>query len=71
MFSGPRAVGTWMGIQNAIGNSAGIIGPVITGIIIDRTGRYMNAFFLTAAVGAGGALIWFLALPRIEPISLD
>ena len=38
MYAGPRAVGSWVGIQNAIGNCAGIIGPVATGIIVERTG---------------------------------
>ena len=28
MFAGPRASGTWVGFQNALGNLSGIIGPL-------------------------------------------
>jgi MFS family permease len=70
MFAGPRAVGSWVGIQNAIGNTAGIIGPVLTGLIVDRTGSYMNAFIMTAAVGSLGAVCTLL-LPRIERVAVD
>ena len=70
MFAGPRASGTWVGIQNAVGNTSGILGPVISGVIIDRAG-YGGAFGLTAAITAFGALWWFLGVPRIEEIALD
>jgi MFS family permease len=70
MFAGPRASGTWVGIQNAVGNTSGILGPVISGVIIDRAG-YGGAFALTAAITAFGALWWFLGVPRIEEIALD
>ena len=51
MFAGPRAAGTWIGVQNALGNVSGIVGPVISGILIDRFG-YGSAFYLAAAVAA-------------------
>jgi MFS family permease len=70
MFAGPRASGTWVGVQNAFGNSSGILQPVITGIIIDRAG-YASAFYLTAAVAAFGALWWAFGVPKIEPVKLD
>ena len=70
MFAGPRAAGTWVGIQNAIGNLSGILGPIITGIIVQRSG-YDAAFLLTAAVAAVGAIWWAIAVPRIEQIELD
>ena len=70
MFSGPRAAGTWVGIQNAIGNVSGIIGPIVTGIVVQRSG-YDAAFVLTAAVAVVGALWWMVAVPRITQIALD
>lgn len=70
MFAGPRAAGTWIGIQNALGNVSGILGPIITGIIIDRAG-YFSAFMLAAAVAAVGALWWAAAVPRIAQVELD
>lgn len=70
MFAGPRAAGTWVGVQNAIGNLSGIIGPIITGVIVQRAG-YNSAFLLTAAVAAAGAIWWAVAVPRIEQVQLD
>ena len=69
MFAGPRAAGTWMGFQNAIGNLSGIFGPILTGFIVQHAG-YDSAFVLTAAIAAIGALWWALAVPRIAPIDL-
>ncbi len=71
MFAGPRASGTWVGVQNAIGNVSGIVGPVVTGMIIDWSGSYAGGFWLAAAVSAFGALWWAFVLPKIEPVSLD
>lgn len=69
IFSGPRAAGTWMGVQNAIGNASGIFGPILTGFIVQRAG-YGSAFVTTAAIAAIGALWWALALPVIAPVQL-
>ena len=70
MFAGPRAAGTWVGVQNSVGNLSGIIGPVVSGIIIDRAG-YGGAFAVTAAVVATGAVLWAFAVPPIRQIELD
>ena len=70
MFAGPRATGTWVGVQNSIGNVSGIIGPVVTGIVVQRAG-YESALVLTASVALVGALWWAWAVPRIEQVQLD
>ena len=70
MFAGPRAAGTWVGVQNAIGNVSGIIGPIITAMVVQRSG-YDSAFLLTAAVAAVGALWWMVGVPRIEQVRID
>ena len=70
MFAGPRAAGTWVGFQNALGNISGIIGPPITGLIIDRAG-YESAFKLTAGIAAIGAIWWAIGVPRIKQIDID
>ncbi|CAA9498479.1 MAG: Uncharacterized MFS-type transporter [uncultured Sphingomonas sp.] len=70
MFAGPRAAGSWVGAQNAIGNLSGIFGPILTGVIVDRAG-YTTAFVVTASVGAAGALWWIVGVPRIEQVRLD
>jgi MFS family permease len=70
MFSGPRAAGTWVGMQNAIGNLSGIIGPVVTAYVIRHAG-WDSALMLTAAIAAIGAIWWAVGVPRIEPVQLD
>lgn len=70
MFAGPRAAGTWIGIQNAIGNISGIFGPIVSGILIDRAG-YDSAFYLAALVAALGGVWWAFAIPRIEQVEVD
>lgn len=67
MFAGPRAAGTWIGIQNAIGNISGILQPIIAGILIDQIG-YGSAFVLAAAVAAFGAIWWVVGIPRITQV---
>jgi MFS family permease len=69
MFAGPRASGTWVGFQNALGNTSGIFGPIVTGIIVDKAG-YESAFYLTAAVAGFGAIWWAVGVPRIEQVQL-
>jgi len=70
MFAGPRATGSWIGIQNALGNVSGIVGPVISGILIDRSG-YDSAFALAAGVAAFGGIWWAFGVPRIAQVKLD
>jgi MFS family permease len=71
IFAGPRGAGTYVGVQNAVGNSAGIIAPIVTGVIVDSTGSYLNAFYVAAAVCFAGVLFWAVVVPRIAPLDLD
>jgi MFS family permease len=68
-LAGPQASGKWIGVQNAIGNLAGILAPVATGALIDWTGRYSVAFLVTGAVSICGAAAWLLLVRRLAPIS--
>jgi MFS family permease len=70
MFAGPKAAGTWVGVQNGIGNISGIVGPIVSGILIDRYG-YDSAFYLAAAVAALGGIWWGFGVPRIAQVKLD
>jgi MFS family permease len=70
MFAGPRAAGTWVGVQNAIGNLSGIFGPILTGFIVEDAG-YNTAFVVTAIVAAAGALWWIWGVPKIVEVELD
>jgi len=54
-------IGLWTGIYNFIGNIAGILSPLVTGLLIARTGSYAPAFMLAAALIAIGPLaLWFI-----------
>jgi len=58
-----------MGIQNAIGNLAGIGAPVVTGMLVDWTGRYTLGFLVTGVVGVARAGSWFVLVRQVEPIA--
>lgn len=70
IFAGPRAAGGWVGIQNAIGNLSGIIGPIATGLIVDYLGGYGWAFAVSAAVTFAGTLWWLLVIPPIRAVEV-
>ena len=67
-LAGPRAAAKWVGVQNCIANTAGIIVPIVTGFIVDRTGSFNGAFILAAAASLLGAVGWGIILQRIEPV---
>lgn len=67
-LAGPQGAGKWVGVQNAFGNFAGILGPIITGIIVDRTGGFEGAFVLAAAVTLTGVVGYGLIVSKIAPI---
>ena len=69
VFAGPFAAGRWVGMQNFAANLAGISGPVITGLIIDKTGgSYSSAFLLAGAITLASAAFWGIVVPRVEPV---
>ena len=67
-LAGPRSAGKWVSFQNAAGNVAGMIGPIITGLVVDATGRFAWAFAISAAVGLAGAVGWGLVIRKVEPV---
>jgi MFS family permease len=70
-LAGPRAAARWVGVQNSIGNIAGIAAPIVTGFAVDRTGYFVSAFLIAAAVVAIGAAGWALIIRRVEPVRWD
>jgi MFS family permease len=67
-LAGPRAAARWVGVQNGVANFAGIIAPLVTGFIADRTGSFTGAFFFASAVAVIGALGWAFVIRRVEPV---
>jgi hypothetical protein len=51
-----------------VGNSAGIVAPLVTGFIVDRTGQFGLAFLVAGAVGLAGAIGWGVIIRRVEPV---
>ena len=70
IFAGPRAAGTWVGVMNGVGNLSGIVGPILTGMLIEHTGSYLWAFGVSAGIVALGALWWPLALRKFAQSTL-
>jgi MFS family permease len=67
-LGGPRAAGQWMGVQNMIGNLAGVVAPLVTGFVLDSTGSYFWAFAIAAGVALGGTLAFGILIPKVEPV---
>ena len=67
-LGGPNAAGKWMGVQNCLGNLAGIFAPIITGYVVDRTGTFGLAFAIAAGVSLAGILGWAVIIRRVEAI---
>jgi len=67
-LAGPRAAGRWIGVQNMMGNVAGIVSPAIGGILVGATGTFLAAFSAAAAVSALGFIGWVIMIARVAPL---
>jgi MFS family permease len=67
-LAGPAAAGRWSGMQNAVGNLAGVIAPWLTGRIVRDTGHFVYAFAVVSVILGLGAASYLLLIGRIEPI---
>jgi cyanate permease len=45
-----------------------MVGPVITGWLVDRTGDFTSAFVLSAVIALAGAVGWALVIRKVEPL---
>ena len=61
----PQEVGLAVGIYNTVGNLAGILAPIATGLVIKLSGgSYTPAFVLAAVMLAASQLsYWFIVGP--------
>jgi MFS-type transporter involved in bile tolerance (Atg22 family) len=67
-LAGPAAAGRWSGMQNAVGNLAGVIAPWVTGLIVRDTGHFAYAFAVVGVILALGAASYLILIGRIETI---
>ena len=68
IIAGPAAAGRWVGIQNTIGNLAGVVALPLTGFVVDWTGHFTLAFVLAAAVGVVGFVGYAFMIPRVAEL---
>jgi MFS family permease len=68
-LGGQRGGGKWIAFQNCIGNLAGIVAPIITGAVVDKTGEFTWAFAVAGVVSVVGALSWATLIGKIAPLS--
>jgi MFS family permease len=68
-LAGPSAAGKWAGMQNAVANFAGIIGPIATGWIVDATGSFAWAFISVGVITLAGIIGWAFIIPHIAPVT--
>jgi MFS transporter, ACS family, D-galactonate transporter len=68
-LAGPGAVGKWYGWQNGFANLAGVIGPALTGLVVQETGNFFWPFAITAAICVFGVFDWQFIVGRVEPVN--
>ena len=67
-LAGPQAAGRWVGLQNGFANLAGVIGPALTGFIVDWTGHFTVALVITAGVCLLSGFSWVFLVGRLEQV---
>jgi cyanate permease len=67
-LAGPAAAGKWTGMQNFVGNLAGITMGWVTGKIVEQTHSFYLAFVLVAVMVVIGAASYAFIVGRVETI---
>lgn len=70
-LAGPSMVGRWVGVQNFVGNLAGASAPILTGLLLDRTGSFYWPFFITAVVAWIGAIAWYFVVGPLDEVDWE
>ncbi|TKI03369.1 MFS transporter [Martelella alba] len=61
-------VATIGGIQNMVGNLAGIISPIMVGMIMQATHSFILPLVIAGVIGIVGAITYGIWLPEVKPI---
>jgi MFS family permease len=70
-LAGHAAVGRWSGIMNFWGNVAGIVAPLVTGWVVEKSGHFFWAFIIIACVTLTGSLNYLFLLDKVEPVDWE
>jgi MFS transporter, ACS family, D-galactonate transporter len=68
-LAGAGTAGRWTGLQNFVGNLAGVVAPAVTGIVVDRTGHFFWAFAITSCVTLLGAASWIFVVGPVKHVA--
>ena len=68
-LAGPAAAGKWTSFQNGFGNLAGVVAPLLTGFVVDRTGEFYLAFVVAAGFALAGAGMFVFGVGPIERVN--
>lgn len=68
-LAGPQAAGRWTGLQNFVGNFAGILAPALTGFVLDLTGNFFWPFAITAVMCFLGAASWIFLIGPVKQVA--
>ena len=68
-LAGPYAAGRWTGLQNFVGNLAGVVAPAVTGFVLDRTGHFYWPFAILAVVALSGTLSWLFLVGPVREVT--
>lgn len=67
-IAGPAAASKWTGLQNCVGNFAGVVAGWLTGKIVNETNSFDGAFLAVAGFVILGAAAYAFVIPEIKPI---
>ena len=68
-LAGPQAAGRWTGVQNFMGNLAGMVAPALTGKVVDMTGEFFWAFVIAAVMCGIGTLCWVFFVGPVRQVA--
>jgi MFS family permease len=68
LLAGPETAAKWTGIQNGIGNVAGLVAPVVSGFALKATHSFFAAFAITCGVLFVAVLAYWIFVG--EPVQI-
>jgi MFS family permease len=70
-LAGPHAAGKWTAVQNGFGNFSGVVGPAVTGWLVERTGLFSLSFAVAAGVALTGAAIFVFGIGPLKQVEWE